>query len=61
MKKRIITLIALVLLLCLQGVVYDDGAEKIPLNSSDLVLRSGKTYTISNESELYNFAQIVFK
>lgn len=59
MRKGIITFIVLVLMLSLQGMTYAGAAEKVPLNSSDIVLRSGWTYTISNERELYNFAAIV--
>ncbi len=49
----------LLLLLGLQTAAYADAAEKIPLDASVTTLQSGKTYTISNEEELYRFAEIV--
>ena len=37
------------------------STDGIPLNSTSITLESGKTYTISNVEELYNFAEIVNK
>ena len=47
----------LVAIFCMQGSAF--AADEMPLDSVDIELGSGKTYTISSLQELYNFADIM--
>ena len=47
----------LVAIFCMQGSAF--AADEVPLDSVDIELESGKTYTISSLQELYNFADIM--
>lgn len=58
-KKVLAAVTALTLMLPATGIVFAAETEEIPLGSADIVLESGKTYTISNADELYHFAEIV--
>ena len=58
-KQVLAVFTALTLMLPATGIGFAEEAGEIPLSSADIVLESGKTYTISNADELYNFAEIV--
>lgn len=46
------------LFMLLTQVAPANAAGKIPLNTTDIAIESGQTYTISNKEELLNFAEI---
>ena len=46
------------LFMLLAQVAPANAVGKIPLNTTDITIESGQTYTISNKEELLNFAEI---
>lgn len=56
--SRFVLLTGVLLLLLLSHMGTAEAGPTVPLDSSDIVIRSGWTYTISNADELYHFAQI---